>query len=206
MGRYLRDIKGAARRIVITPPVRVAAVFFVLVCGMATAQYGPPLTGALRVAAAAAPLRISEPIATRLLPGHYDGKHPGVVRIDAYGTFFCKGPDYNKGCVRLTGVAAGRTMAVNDAKGRTVLLEYNNETFSRVCSINTEGFRTTLDCRVVDFTRLADYSAKRAVDRNGKVLMVDAVDGKYVCGEPSGFRQCSRISDKAGRPIQKPKN
>lgn len=79
-------------------------------------------------------------------------------------------------------------MAVNDAKGRTVLLEYNNETFSRVCSINAEGFRAILDCRVVDFSPLADYSAKRAVDRNGKVLMVDAVDGKYMCREAPGSR------------------
>jgi len=147
---------------------------------------------------------LSQRIATRILPGDYDGKLPGLVRIDANRAFFCKGPDYSKGCVALTAVDGARTMAVNDPTGRTVLLEYNNSTFSRICTVNAAGFRPTLDCRVVESSRLAEYGVRPGA--NWSLLMVDAVDGKYVCADPSGFRQCSRILDKAGRPIPKPKN
>ncbi len=180
----------------------LVGMFVALVCSTATASGGSSFAEPLRAA--------SESGSTaEFIPAHLYSNIAGALRREAARcrairrktcVFFCKGPDYSKGCVALTAVDGAHTIAVNDPTGRTVLLEYNNSTFSRVCTINAAGFRPSLDCSVVDSARLAEYGVRRGV--NGSLLMVEAVDGKYICGEPSGFRQCSRVSDKAGRPIQ----
>lgn len=132
-----------------------------------------------------------------MLSGNYDGR--GTVLINEHGTAYCKG-DQPKHCVPLTGVESGRTMAVNDAQGRTVLLQYEGA-FGQVCSVNSRGFRTALDCKALDFTKLADYKATVA----GRGMVVDAIDGKYLCTEASGSPHCLRFMNADGTPIERKK-
>lgn len=153
------------------------------------------------------PLRMRDKVAPRVLAGKFDGDAIDSIVITENGTAFCKGvkPD-PRTCVSINGLSSsGRTVAVNDENGRTVLLQFDSPTMAQVCSVNAKGFRASLDCRALDARKFPQHRAQQSPD--GKALLVDGTDGKYLCLEAGGVPRCGRILDERGQQLerQKPK-
>jgi hypothetical protein len=80
---------------------------------------------------------------------------------------------------------------VTDDKGRTVLLQFEGMTQAQICSINAAGFRASLDCRALDARKFPEYRGISTAD--GKALMLDSTEGKYLCTDAGGKPTCLHI-------------
>jgi hypothetical protein len=155
-------------------------------CCTATAQ--ETFLAQISEAAAVAPLRMPGPSQTNIMSGHFDGKRADAVIITDGDAKLCKGPDYKR-CAPLGQLATARSVAVNRADGKSVILQFDSLSYGQVCTVDLHGQRASLDCRALDFNKLADYQAQRV----GEVLVIDAVDGKYFCSETKRGVQCVQI-------------
>lgn len=172
--------------------IRLLFLSAALACGAAVAQ-DSDFMQYLREASAVAPLRMPGHV-TNVIPGNFDGQGKQVVLIRDDQAVICKGPD-RKQCVALGQLPTQRTVGVN-VGGRTVLLQYEGPNVFQACTVNASGFRTSLDCRTVDATRLSDYGITPAGTAGS---LVNGVDGKYLC-----MQRCSMALDEFGN-VPKPK-
>lgn len=148
----------------------------------------------IAAASSVPPLRMSEP--TAVLPGYFQKAHRAQAVV-IYGdqASLCSAPDYNR-CTPLGHLPLRRTVATT-IEGVSRLLVVDSVQSVRVCEVGK-----SLDCRTVDFNKLADYNIGRLLE--GKLLQIEGTDGKYYCAAAGADGvACSRITDLEGKPAIK---
>ena len=154
--------------------------------------------GLLREASAVAPTRLPPEPDTRIVTGHFDNKHrTDAVVLSEAGTAFCKGPDFRK-CVPITQLQHKKSVPVMNSKGKAIFLQMDSASLGQVCSLDFQGMRAAVDCRALDFSKLAEYGVTKQTQGDLTVMVINGTDGLYSCVLTGATASCQQAKKADG--------
>jgi hypothetical protein len=179
--------------------LRICLLLLALFTTSASATLSSPdFMGMLREASALAPTRLPPEPDTRIVTGHFDNKHrTDAVVLSEAGTAFCKGPDFKK-CVPITQLQPKKSVPVTNSNGKAVFLQMDSATLGQVCTLDFQGMRAAVDCRSLDFSKLADYGVTKQSQGDLTVMVINGTDGLYSCVLTGATASCQQAKKADG--------